>query len=356
MAEQLPAIKVEEASARPTPKFEGGDPFESGWLRVQKQIGQFPFKGAAISAFVVGCAMLYAYLMSIGYMPSDLLSLFGLATLTSVWLLLLWVLVTAAMFGTVFMLSANDVKAPTPQALFFGQLSGTLLCLWWLFKSSSAAYPLGVVAGVFVVLLIRFLWIERPRRSFFWFSVTILALLLGGAFIPGGVLILIYASGISESPPVSWYDWRFLVGLVLLFILFAVNTAAARSKVPPPMFWVLGGWSVAVLFIGMTGWYVPAVLAERVGVRLPGVVTLTVPKNTCTLIYSVTEASSQHTITGPVPGCTEGINFIRAQVQMRWGGRWLLVVKSVNGMNVRDDAPRVTIPDDGTQLVLPRGR
>lgn len=354
MAEQLPVLLDKDASAQTARNVEGGGAAKSGWPGVQHRLGEFPFKVAATCAFVLGCAMLYAYLVSIGYVPSDLLSLFGLATLTSVWLLLFWVLVTVAMFGAVFSLSAYEVEPPNAQTLFVGQLSGALLGIWWVLKASSMAVPFGIAGGVFTVLLFFLLWAEKPRRSFFFFALTVLALILGGALVPLGVYILVFASGISESPPVSWYDWRLLVGLVLLLSLLAVNTAASRSRVPSHVFWAIGATSVAVLFLVMTGWYVPAVLAERVGVRLPGVVTLSVPKNTCALIFSATEGSSKHADAGPVPGCAEEHSFVRAQVQLRWSGRLLLVVKSVNGMNVRDDSPRVTIPDDGTQLILHR--
>ncbi|GKS93055.1 hypothetical protein [Acidovorax sp. SUPP2825] len=355
MASHLPALSAKRIT--PLAGESHGFPeraFIDRARRFHERVSQFPFKLATVASFIVGCVLIYLYLMRIEYVPSDLLGLFGLATLVSVWLLLLWVFVTIPMFGTVFAAMSYEVRPRGWWATLSGQIGGAWLFIWWMTKTVPYAHYVGLAGAIALVVMFLMLWRDRPHPSIGTLFLTVAALTLGGSLIPMGVFILVWASGIAESKPDSWADWRLLCGLTVLLLLLVANTAAVVRNIRPVVFWSVASVVVAALFVGFAGlWYVPAVLAERVGVKLPGESTMTVSKETCLRLMAVTEMRQPHGEAGPVPQCSELVNFVRAEVQLRWGGRWLLAVRSINGMHISGDAPRVTIADDGTQLVIP---
>jgi hypothetical protein len=51
--------------------------------------------------------------------------------------------------------------------------------------------------------------------------------------------------------------------------------------------------------------------------------------------------------------CDSAVPVLQARVKLRWSGRLLLAVEQLNGIQVPKAAPRVTVPEGGTQLVLP---
>lgn len=51
--------------------------------------------------------------------------------------------------------------------------------------------------------------------------------------------------------------------------------------------------------------------------------------------------------------CGSAVPVLQARVELRWSGRLLLAVEQLNGIQVLKAAPRVTVPEGGTQLVLP---
>lgn len=355
MASELPAL-LSKGSVPPAgaSHASAGDVLMNDARRVWGRISQFPIKSATVVSFLVGCVLIYLYLMRIEYVPSDLLGLFGLATLVSVWLLLLWVFVTVPMFGTVFAAMSYEIRPRGSWATLSGQVGGAWLFIWGATTKLPYAHYVGLAGAMALGFMLVMLWRDRPHPSIGTLFLTVVALTLGGSLIPMGVFILVWASGIAESKPETWADWRLLCGLAVLFLLLVANTAAVVRNIKPVVFWSLASVVVAALFVGFAGWwYVPAVLAERAGMKLPSVSTMTVSKETCVRLMAATEMQQSHGEAGPVPQCSELVNFVRAEVQLRWGGRWLLVVRSINGMQISADAPRVTIPDDGTQLVIP---
>lgn len=52
--------------------------------------------------------------------------------------------------------------------------------------------------------------------------------------------------------------------------------------------------------------------------------------------------------------CREFGNGVIAEVDFRSGSRWLLRVKEINGTRIDPSSPRITVPDAGTELVVPQ--
>lgn len=92
-------------------------------------VREIPYKLMVGAAFVLGCALLHQYLVSIDYVPTDLLPLLGLATLVSAWLALLWLSATVFMFAPVFTVMLYEVNPPRFWVMLVGLTSGTTLLL-----------------------------------------------------------------------------------------------------------------------------------------------------------------------------------------------------------------------------------
>lgn len=126
------------------------------------------------------------------------------------------------------------------------------------------------------------------------------------------------------------------------------------SAVHPAAVWTFFAVVDAVVFLIAAGWRaVPAILAERVGIRFSGTATLMVPPPTCRLVVSALAAGKPTPDEKLMLSCEVPASVVQAEVQLRWAGRMLLVVERVNGVVVPPDAARMTIPDAETQLVLP---
>ena len=137
-------------------------------------------------------------------------------------------------------------------------------------------------------------------------------------------------------------------------MIFCINVWAATKRERMTIVWVLCAAVVALLFVLMTKWwYVPTVIATRIGLALPGVTMLSVNRATCDRLMAATERTRSHNDAGPVPQCSEAANYVTANVQLRWGARWLVSLHSINGMQISKSAPRVLIPDEGALLLLP---
>ncbi|WP_447775127.1 hypothetical protein [Variovorax boronicumulans] len=315
----------------------------------------YPWKTAGFIAFLVGCGALYGYFVSIDYVPPDLMGTMALGSIAALWLFLIWSCMTIVLFGTAAVIAAYEVKALNWLTVFLGQWVSTLCLIasvfrkhdwWWLAAVVGAAAAAGTAYRMLH---------EKPRRPWGDLFMAAAAILLGGSFLPMGAYLAIDTTGVFRSPPDSWMDWRLIAFPVLLIGLMVANTFAvsAKARVSAVVVWFGCLLATAAVFLAFGGpAYVGTVVAERVGLRLPGLSTLSVSKETCTRVVAATQPKGDLESGGKMPSCDEVLNLIRAEVQLRWSGRWLLAVTEIKGIKVRVDAPRVTIPDDGTQLVL----
>ncbi|GHC88138.1 hypothetical protein GCM10007320_35020 [Pseudorhodoferax aquiterrae] len=313
-----------------------------------------PYKLIVGGAFVLGCALLHLYLVSIEYVPTDLLALLGLATLVSAWLALMWMFVTVFMFAPVFTVMLYEVRPPVYWVMVLGLTSGTGLLLGSMVGTEVAGpwfLVVGSAAGAGSALG---LCLEKRRRGLWKGFLTMAAMLLGGAALPLCVLVLAIIGGLSE-PSVEWADgWRIATFTILLIVLIASNARAADFRGHPAAVWTFFAVVAAVVFLVAAGWRaVPALLAERVGIRLAGTATLMVPPSTCRLVVSALAAGKPKPDDQLMLSCEVPASVLQAKVQLRWAGRMLLVVERINGVDVPRDAARMTIPDAETQLVLP---
>ncbi|GKS74216.1 hypothetical protein AVME950_04990 [Acidovorax sp. SUPP950] len=313
---------------------------------------QFPFKLAATIAVAAGWVLLHMYVASIDYVPHDLLALVGYAGMASAWLLVLWILTTLVMFGPAAAVHAYEVDNPPIPALFAGQAAGALLLAAVAWPEKSIQFWLAIGSGVFAGLTVLCLAKESPRRNLPNMFLAFFAPVGGGLSAVLGVLILVQASGVGQ--PQFDTGWRLAAGGAVLLLIFRINVWAATRRKRMTIVWPLCAAVVAVLFVLMTKWwYVPTVIAMQIGLKLPGVTTLSVNRATCDRLMAVTERTRTHNDAGPVPQCSEAANYVTAEVQLRWGARWLLSLRTINGLQISDTAPRVVVPDDGTFLLLP---
>lgn len=315
----------------------------------------YPWKTVGFIAFLVGCGALYGYFVSIDYVPPDLMGIMALGSIAALWLFLIWSCMTIVLFGTAAVIAAYEVKRLSRLTIFIGQWASTLCLAAWVFRTFDWWGLVAVAGGVAAAGTIYRLFREKPRRSPLDFFMAAAAIFLGASFLPMGAYLAIDTTGVFRNPPDSWIDWRFVAFPVLLVALMLANTFAANANARVNAVVVWGGCllATAAVFLALGGpAYIGTVIAERVGLRLPGVSTLSVSKETCLRVVAAIQPKVVPSGGSDVLPCDEVLNLIRAEVQLRWSGRWLLAVKEIKGTRVRVDAPRVTIPDDGTQLVI----
>lgn len=352
----LPVPVVVPAACAST-VLDGGSTPQVPENSVWKKMSRVPITLVLSGAFGLGCALLHWYLVSIDYVPTDLLALLGLATLVSAWLAFLWVFLTLVLFATVFVVMLYEVEPPRFPILLLGQTSGVLCMLGLLFRQHVSGPYLFAAATIVALFCFAQLLAERPARKAGPLAMSLLAMLFGGALIPLGVLLLALTGG---STPAAW-QWEsrtWVAGsIVLLAILLLVNAKAVALKHHPLVIWVATLFATAVVFMSAVGWQaVPTILAERVGIRLVGSSTLVVPASTCRLIAVGLALKDTAERVRMASSCEAEAAVVVAQVQLRWAGRWLLAVDRVNDVPVPNGASRVTIPDEGTQLVLKSGQ
>ncbi len=327
---------------------------------LKSKIDSIPWKAGSTVAVVLGGAALYGYSLSIDYLPPDLLALVGLGSIAAVLFVAIWLGLTVVMFGTVAAVTAYEVERLHWTTVMLGQ--GSVLCFLfaWALRRSDGIWLVPAVLGAAAVIWTMYLLIsERPRRKPGEVFLAASAVFLGGVLVVYGLVLFFAGTGIFTQPTNGWSDWRVWVVPTLLALLIAGNAffVTAKSRLNPIAIWLVCAVATGLAFVILSGpTYIGGLLATGVGVKLPGVSTISVSKETCTRIAQLTQMPPPHLDTRTIPACSETVNLVRADVQMRWGGRWLLLMKSINGEDISLDAPRVVIPDEGTHLVLPAKR
>lgn len=179
------------------------------------------------------------------------------------------------------------------------------------------------------------------------------ALLLGGTLVSLAVLLVAahsYVLGHRHSFD-GWWVIASWVGVIV--VLICANAVITHVRAMPQAVLVFGFVcsGLIVLVVGGPA-YVTSLVATKVGLRLPKTVEVFVPMSTCASVLAATERREKHSEAGPVPPCASVSNTLMVNVDLRWGDRWLVAVKSINGMRLPEPSVRLTIPDKDTELVF----
>ncbi|CAN7193899.1 hypothetical protein [Acidovorax sp. Leaf78] len=323
--------------------------------KVEAVTSGLPWKWVGALFFVVGCMPLLGYLIFVGYVPTNLLGLLGLAGISSVWLLLLWTLITVLMFGVVATAVVYEVKNLNWRTTLLGQLGPFFLLMGIFFRPLGLWFSvLCAVCGLCaIVWTLARLWREQPRRETEGFLLAIVALLLGGPLVSLGVLLIGAHSarlGLLGDPGV----WTIALWCGATVVLICANAAVTYVRAAPVAVLALCFFSSGLIVMAVAGpRYVTAVVASQVGLRLPGTVEILVPTSTCATVIAAAKRLEKLTGADPQPICERAVNTLSVEVQLRWGDRWLIAAKSVNGTPLPKPGVRLTIPEKDTELILP---
>ena len=314
-----------------------------------------PWKWVGALLFAIGCLPLFGYLLVIDYVPPNLLGLVGLASIASVWLLLLWSVMTVVMFGVAAAANLYRVKNLDWRTTLLGQSGPFFLLVGFFFRSWGLWFS--VLCAVFGLCAIGWtfirLWREQPKRKAEGMLHAAAALLFGGALVSLAVLLIGAHSarlGFLGDPGA----WTIAWWLSATLLLICANAAATYVRAAPLAVWALCFVSSGLIILAVAGpRYVAAVVASQVGLRLPGTVEILVPTGTCLAVVAAVERLQKQADRDLVPTCERAVNTLSVEVQLRWGDRWLIAAKSVNGRPLPKSGVRLTIPDKDTELVLP---
>lgn len=323
--------------------------------RVEPTLSGLPGKLIGALFFAIGCMPLLVYLLFIGYVPTNLLGLLGLAGISSVWLLFLWAVMTVLMYGVAAAAVLYEVKNLDWRTTLFGQIGPFCLLLGFFLRSVGLWFSiLSIVCGICAIgWTFGRLWREQPRRKADGMFLAAVALLCGGTVVSLAVLFIGAHSarlGFLDDPGM----WTIAWWLGATILLICANAAATYVRAAPLAVWAICFVSSGAIVLAVAGpRYVAAVVASQLGLRLPGTVEILVPKNTCMTVVEAAKRLKKQVELVPQPTCEHAVNTLSAEVQLRWGDRWLIAAKSINGTLLAKPGVRLTIPDKDTELVLP---
>lgn len=328
-------------------------PVRSFWAT----LSEIPIATLSALAAVAGSFVLAKYFEEVGYRPADLGALFGLGVAITVCLLFAALAVMIAfqaptIFSGVFeTVQLSRLELGLSQCVAVAALVRYILSLdkevgaGWVFGAS-------LVLAALLMVLISLVDKKTIERGSAW--VTAFSAGCGSLLIVVILLWLVPAGAPPQTPA-----WLVLTGLFLLVALFIwVNAEAATSKGRKQKMWILTA-ALAFLVIALVSAQgtVPRGVAKVFGLRIGGDSELRVPQATCKTIMSAVQLALQDTVIAKMERdagdtCREMGNRVVAQVEVRLGTRWLVRVRSINGMKVDEKSPRVTIPDLGTELLV----
>lgn len=323
--------------------------------KVESVMSGLPLRWVGAVFFVIGCLPLLGYLVVIGYVPPNLLGIVGLASIASFWLLSLWVIMTVVMFGVTAVAFLYGVKNLDWRTTVLGQIGPLCFVVGLLFHSYGFWFSAPLVVctlfalGWTVMRLLR----EQPRRSRKGMVLAVAALVFGGSLVSLAVFLVVAHSAFLGYRNISDSSWVIAVWAVAIAVLICANAAATHVRAAPLAIWFFCFVSsgLMVLALGSPS-YVASLVAAKVGLRLPGTVELQVPMSTCIAVVAATKGPGKNAEAGPVTVCASPVNTLLVDAQLRWGDRWLVAVKAINGMRLPEPSVRVTIPDQGTELIL----
>jgi len=320
-------------------------------------LNEVPWTGLGVASAVAGTFLLLSYFVHIDYAP-DIGSLISLSVAAT----------GAALISLLLFLLAFQFHAITIRVFELPQLTSWETFSAQVFVFLALAVQLASIEGatqfwVWILLLtllastaLWLLWLLEKYGSANRIRVlSTLAAAFGAFFVAFAFGTAVSAGAIpSKLPP--WGIWLGLLSLVSFIGL--LNAAGANAK---------NGWAMvaamhfAVLIVVLVTvpppGFMPTTLARLLGVKLGGTVELRVSRGSCLTIMSAiqfrsTDVAMSRLQSDAQETCREFGNRVTANVDFRWGSRWLLRVLAINGMTANPQSPRITIPDLGTELLL----
>ena len=170
------------------------------------------------------------------------------------------------------------------------------------------------------------------------------------------VLLLLLPAGAPRGTP-EWLVWMGL--LFMLGLCIWANAEASTPRGRKQGVWIFNMvLAFAVIVLASSQGAIPRGVAKVFGIRIEGDVELRVASAACKTIMSTVQLASREAVTTKLESdacktCRDFGNRVTAQVEVRLGTRWLVRVRSINGMTIDQKSPRVTIPDLGTELLVP---
>jgi hypothetical protein len=321
-----------------------------------------PWVGVTAVAALSGAALQFQYFSSIGHVPSDLGALTSLAISTSIAAVVMLLVVGIALVLPTVVARMYLDGGPTRRATAFKPLevlSAQVMGVGLFFvhtgyeKATDCGVPLpaySYVAAFCAILgtahLVHAGW--RGPASSFSISISRLwhTILIGvAALVP--FFALLPLQGIVTA---EWADLSVLL-LSMWLLLLAANAAITRTD-PAVGGVVISGLGAAImLYVAAPLAFdktatVSAVVAEAIGVRSQGQVTLLLSQRACELVRAAKEHSNRR---GEAPTeCTDSeANVALGLVLSNVGSRWVL---GIGGRAPQYDELRVTVPADGVHL------
>ena len=324
-------------------------------------LNEIPLTALTAVSAVLGMGVLLRYFELIGFTP-DVGALVGLSVAAALTMLLLLLTILFALQAPIWFVRAYELPLLSPLETICAQIVVfSILAVWVAWSQPPASgyliLFLLLLFCAFLALLLGSIGLYAKNAALSSLSSLVIGV---GSLFPAYALLALIVMGAVDANLPTWLVWLGLTGA--LVVVSFVNGFSAHKT---------AGWKagavfstvlvmLALFFVTPTG-FVPSTVATLLGLRMKGEVNLRVGKSSCLTIMSAAYLHAKDVATSrweedAEESCREFGNRVNARVDLRWGNRWLLQVRSINGMNIDPAAPRITIPDLGTELVLTAGQ
>lgn len=322
--------------------------------RLWVTFNELPYQAIAFLSFAAGTGAIYRYFLSIEYWPGEIHLIVALAALAASGILLGVLALTALLFATVWMTKLYEINPVSPLYLFVGQVGAANIALAYLFRRLEY-WPAFMILSILCSIYMAWRLVKgRHERTVLDALLTVVPPILGGLFAMFALLVVASMAGYSKNPQQRDWELIFAILSTALIAYFAAN-AFLTDKRLPFLYVVLIALACAVasiVFLAEKG-AVSTALASKLGIRIDGVSELRVSEATCRHVTSslflenINDKSKSS-----LAHCQKESNRVMAEVLLRWGSRWLIIPKSINGWTTSNSTMKITIPDVGTELVF----
>lgn len=349
-----PSTRIHARSSAASPKSLWWPSLRNVFL----SLNEIPLTALTAFSAVLGMGILLRYFELIGFTP-DVGTLVGLSVSAALAMLLFLLVILLSLQAPVVLIRVYGLPLLSPRETFSAQIVVfSMMAVWvgWSQPPASGYLILSflIVFAIALCVLMSSLGLRLENAGTASLSAAVIG--FGSFFIAYALLALIVMGAVDSNLP-EWKVWSGLLGA--LFVVSFVNGLSAHKTAS----WKVGAIICTALvlaslfFISRNG-FVPTTVATLVGLRLKGEVNLRVGKSSCLTIMSAVNLSARDAAVARLEedakeSCREFGNRVAAEVDLRWSNRWLLTIKTINGMTIDPKAPRITIPDLGTELVLP---
>ena len=261
------------------------------------------------------------------------------------------------------MLQMNEGIRPRWNDIAWAQIIASALFWSGIFLAPSwhdlgAPWNWGIVVFVAIVLAVLVSWLDlwgramatasRERTKYTW---VFFLCAVGSVMLIPGVDLLIRMMGGASVLTANQRGFTFLVLHCVVILLISVLSKIKSGK----SFMVVLTVVVIALFVGSVGTAeLPKVLATIAGIRIKDTADLIISKETCARAQMLAKAGAQERKEEwKGRECVESGALLRADVQVHSGGRWLLLPRTLDGVEMPGTMVRFTAPEAAVELVLP---